>query len=372
MGLGESALLYFVILTHACNLRCNYCGYGEEDCESAPAEVSYTVEELRKFIIQDPKPSIIFYGGEPLVRKPLMEKIMKSVPADRYLLQTNALNLADLESEYLKRFEAILVSIDGRRETTDFYRGRGVYNRILENLRSIREKGFRGDLIARMTASEKTDIYLDVMHLLQLRDPNFDHVHWQIDALWDSPPELRWKDFNKWIFGSYDPGVVKLVREWGSALFGEGKVLPVVPFVGVMRTLLDGGKVGLRCGSGIDSFAVALNGDLTVCPIAPEWDFAKVGTIFDSTPQELPNKVRIGEPCTECNTLNVCGGRCLFTNKTKLWGEAGFREVCDSSKRMIDELAYLKPRIIEMISDRKISMETFNYAPFNNGCEVIP
>jgi putative peptide-modifying radical SAM enzyme len=365
-------LLYFVVLTHACNLRCNYCGYGEEYSESAPAEVSYTVEELRRFIVQDPKPSIIFYGGEPLIRKPLMEKIMKSIPADRFLLQTNALKLADLESEYLNRFDAILVSIDGRRETTDAYRGKGVYDKILDNLRSIRNKGFRGDLIARMTASEQTDISLDVMHLLELDNPRFDHVHWQMDALWDSPPELRWANFDKWIDESYDPGIAKLVRAWSNAIFTERRVPPVVPFNGVMRTLLNGGKVNLRCGSGIDSFAVTTNGDLTVCPIAPEWDFAKVGTIFHSAPQDLPNKVRIGEPCTECDSVNLCGGRCLFANKTKLWGQTGFEKVCNSSKKMINELEKLKPRIIEMISDKGISKEDFDYSPYNNGCEVIP
>jgi putative peptide-modifying radical SAM enzyme len=369
---GDSALLYFVVLTHACNLRCNYCGYGEEDCEPASAEVSYTVEELRKFMIQDPKPSIIFYGGEPLIRKSLMEKIMKSVSAERYLLQTNALNLTDLESEYLKRFDAILVSIDGRKETTDTYRGKGVYNRILENLRSIREKGFRGDLIARMTASEQTDIFLDVMHLLELDDPNFDHVHWQIDALWDSPPKLRWTDFDKWISESYKPGVMKLVRTWGDAILREKRVLPIVPFNGVMHTLLNGEKAGLRCGSGINSFAVTTNGDITVCPIAPEWDFAKVGTIFNSRPEDLPCKVRITEPCTQCEILNLCGGRCLFANKTKLWGEIGFQTVCRSTRVMISELSKLKDPIMHMILGKEISQNEFESVPYNNGTEIIP
>jgi putative peptide-modifying radical SAM enzyme len=365
-------LLYFVVLTHRCNLQCSYCGYGEEDSESATYEVRYTVEELRRFIIQDPKPSIIFYGGEPLIRKPLMKKIMKSVPADRYLLQTNALNLADLEPEYLQRFDAILVSIDGRRETTDAYRGNGVYDRILDNLRSMRNKGFRGDLIARMTASEKTDIYLDVMHLLGLEDPHFNHVHWQLDALWDSPPERRWANFEKWIAESYNPGIMKLVKTWSTGILTRTKILPIVPFIGVMRTLLTGEKVDLRCGSGIDSFAVTTNGDITVCPIAPEWEFAKVGTIFDSHPEELPYKVKIGEPCIQCDIFDLCGGRCLFANKTKLWGENGFQTVCLSTRTMINELSKLRQSIMIMISRKEISETDFEPMPYNNGTEIIP
>jgi putative peptide-modifying radical SAM enzyme len=365
-------LLYFVVLTHRCNLHCSYCGYGEEESESATCEVRYTVEELRRFIIQDPKPSIIFYGGEPLIRKPLMKKIMKSVPADRYLLQTNALNLAELEPQYLQRFDAILVSIDGRKETTDAYRGKGVYDRILDNLRSIQMKGFRGDLIARMTASEKTDIYLDVMHLLELEDPHFNHVHWQLDALWDSPPELRWVNFEKWIAESYNPGITKLVKTWGTAILTQTKILPIVPFIGVMHTLLTNEKVDLRCGSGIDSFAVTTNGDITVCPIAPEWSFAKVGTIFTSRPDDLPYKVRITEPCTRCEILNLCGGRCLFANKTKLWSECGFQIVCRSTKSMIRELSELGYSIAQMISRKEVSETDFEPMPYNNGTEIIP
>jgi putative peptide-modifying radical SAM enzyme len=365
-------LLYFVVLTHSCNLRCNYCGYGEDYIGSAPAEIEYEVEDLKKFIMKDPEASIIFYGGEPLVRQNLMEEIMNSIPAKRYLLQTNALKLRDLGSRYLQRFDAILVSIDGRRQTTDCYRGNGVYHKILENLRDVRQRGFAGDLIARMTASEQTDIFLDVGHLLELKNPKFDHIHWQIDALWDSPPELRWNNFDKWITKSYDPGILSLVRAWGNAILKEKRVLPIVPFNGVMHTILNSSKVLLRCGSGIDSFSVATNGDITVCPIAPEWDFAKVGTIFDGRPQDLPNKVKISEPCTECETLYLCGGRCLFANKTKLWGETGFRKVCDVTKNMINELAGLKPEIAIMMSKRELPNDAFTYSPYNNGCEIIP
>jgi putative peptide-modifying radical SAM enzyme len=365
-------LLYFVVLTHACNLRCGYCGYEEEYSESTPAEIEYNVEDLKRFIMQDKAASIIFYGGEPLVRKNLMEQIMDSIPAQKYLLQTNAIKLQDLGSGYLKRLDTILVSIDGRRETTDHYRGNGVYDKILENLTNIRQRGFKGDLIARMTASEQTDIFFDVKHLLELRNPKFDHVHWQIDALWDSPPELRWNNFERWITESYNRGVLNLLRAWGNAVIKERRVPPIVPFNGVMNTILDGNRVLLRCGSGIDSFAVATNGDLTVCPIAPEWDFARVGNIFDSRPQDLPYKVTIGEPCTECEYLCLCGGRCLFTNKTKLWGEAGFRKVCDATKNMINELVRLRPEIAAMISKKQLPSDAFSSSPYNNGCEIIP
>nr|MDO8134175.1 4Fe-4S cluster-binding domain-containing protein [Candidatus Njordarchaeum guaymaensis] len=81
-------MLYFVILTRACNLRCDYCGYGEAHNEPKSTEVSYTVRDLENFLKQDSEPDIIFYGGEPLLQLPLMEKMMDSITTKRYLLQT--------------------------------------------------------------------------------------------------------------------------------------------------------------------------------------------------------------------------------------------------------------------------------------------
>jgi putative peptide-modifying radical SAM enzyme len=365
-------MLYFVVLTHSCNLRCDYCGYEGNHERPEANEVSYEVQELKNFLRQDPEPDIIFYGGEPLVRLPLMEKIMDSIPAKRYLLQTNALLLKDLKPKHLKKFNSILVSIDGRKETTNHYRGKEVYDDILQNVRSTKQRGFRGDMIARMTVSENTNIFSDVMHLVKLQDPSFDHVHWQLDVLWDYPPESRWNDFSRWLTDSYDPGIARLVAGWGEEIIRRGKILPIAPFTGIIWSLLTDEKADLRCGAGIDSFSITPSGDITVCPIAPEWEFAKVGDIFTSHPKDLPNKVQLGAPCTECSSLGICGGRCLFSNKTKLWGEAGFRRICNSTKMMIKELTGLKPEIVEMISKSKLSKDDFHYPPFNNGLEVIP
>ena len=53
-----------------------------------------------------------------------------------------------------------------------------------------------------MTVSNGSNIYDDVMHLIDLdrtetEPPLFDHVHWQMDVLWDSPKFARWDNFLK-------------------------------------------------------------------------------------------------------------------------------------------------------------------------------
>ncbi|MHA1586523.1 MAG: radical SAM protein, partial [Candidatus Heimdallarchaeota archaeon] len=85
---------YFLILTRACNLKCKYCG---EDAayELPPIDVNYSIESLRNFLQQDDSETVIqFYGGEPLIRIPLLEKIMDELPeVKQWSIQTNMINL---------------------------------------------------------------------------------------------------------------------------------------------------------------------------------------------------------------------------------------------------------------------------------------
>jgi len=79
--------------------------------------------------------NLIFYGGEPLLRLDRMLEMMDSVEADRFMVQTNGLLLDRIEPKYLRKLHTILVSIDGDEMLTDFYRGKGVYKRVIENVK---------------------------------------------------------------------------------------------------------------------------------------------------------------------------------------------------------------------------------------------
>ena len=66
------------------------------------------------------------------------------------------------------KMDTILCSIDGRPEITNKCRGNGTYERIIENVECIKAKGFKNDIVARMTVSvsQGGDIYEEVMHIL--------------------------------------------------------------------------------------------------------------------------------------------------------------------------------------------------------------
>ncbi len=364
---SEIALNYHIVLTRRCNLNCIYCHGGEET--GTETEVSYSTDDLARFLSDDSSPVLLFYGGEPTLRVPLMIDIMDRIPHAVFMLQTNATLLDGIPTEYVKRFHSILVSIDGSRVLTDGYRSQGTYDRVLANVRWLEDVGYRGDVVARMAVSEQTDIRDAVRHLLDLHDPRFMHVHWQLNVFWDA--ENNWQDFDRWVAQSYNPGISKLADEWVKRM-SDGTVEGIVPFMPVMYSLLTGEGSALRCGSGMDTFAVHVDGSIGACPICPDWDFSIVGHISKTRPDDLRNSLLVGEPCPSCEEFTICGGRCLFANKQRLWGDEGFRKVCNTVKHLIGCLKSHVPVVRQLVEDGAISLADLRYPEYNNGCEIIP
>jgi putative peptide-modifying radical SAM enzyme len=359
-------LNYHLVLTRRCNLNCQYCHGGEET--GPDTEIQYSIDDLGTFLEKDEDIQLMLYGGEPTLRNPLIIKLMDRFPSARFFLQTNALLLNRLPEDNVKRFHSILVSIDGTEETTDEYRSAGVYQKVMENVRWLHAINYQGDIVARMAISEESDIYRDVRHLLDL-EKSFDHVHWQLNVIWDA--EDNWTDFDRWVEESYNPGITQLVDEWVSKM-EEGNVEGIVPFLSLMYTLLTGESSEMRCGSGLDTFAIHVDGSIGVCPISPDWEFSLVGNILDSNPSDLKNCMRVDDPCPSCEEFGICGGRCLFANKQKLWGDDGFDKVCDITRHLINELKGQFTKVQELINSGIISIDRFKYPEFNNGCEIIP
>jgi len=350
-------MLYIIFLTARCNLRCKYCG-GSIDESVMPPELTYSLQQLRRFIESDPSPSIAFYGGEPLLRLDLMEKIMDGINAEHYILQTNGLLLDKVKPRYLQRLSTVLVSIDGIKEVTNFYKGE-VYDRVMRNVKAV--KKHCNEVIARMVACEKTDIFRDVTHLLQ----HFDYVHWQLNAVW-SPPDL-WNDFPTWV-EHYNEGISRLAEFWLQSM-RVGKVEGIVPFLGVLKAMLFEPNTSPPCGAGVNAFAITTDGRVAACPVCVDFEWNVLGTIED----DMQNfRIEIDEPCRSCELSSICGGRCLFFNKERLWGEEGFNLVCSTSKHLISEIARLKPEIEELVENGVIEKEMLYYPKYNNTTEIIP
>jgi len=242
--------MYFhLVLTDTCNLSCKYCrAKAFEDLEESAGERAQVIDEdlpvdldfdlnlLYEFLKKDPAATLTFYGGEPLLRSDLIEQIVRESPVQRFMIQTNGLLLDQLPPEITNRFTTILVSIDGRRELTDANRGAGVYERVMKNVHMIRSNGYTGELIARMTITEDTDIVDAVRYLASNPDYPFSSVHWQIDANYTGDYHLR--HCREWTEGNYNPGIRTLVCYWVDHMESRGEVLRWYPFLDPMEDLL--------------------------------------------------------------------------------------------------------------------------------------
>ena len=374
-------MFFHVIVTTECNLQCRYC-FNEtlEDFDEdftnfdvdyvLPAKANYDFKLLTKFCSKDPECVLTFYGGEPLVCTKEIKEIMDLTNPRYFMIQTNGLLLDKLEPEYVNRFHTILVSLDGDETLTDYYRGTGTFRRVIDNLKLIVENGFRGELIARMTVMEQTEIYKQVTWLVDNDEFPFSSVHWQLNAgFWKNDYARR--NFKSWSKESYIPDLNRLAKFWVGQMEKKRSVLRLYPLIGIANSFLSNeNKSLLRCGCGWINYSIQTDGFIVPCPSM--WGIKNfyLNHISKANPLKL-KKTLLKAPCTQCETFNVCGGRCLYANVTKRWSEDAYASVCNTVRGLINAVRQELPRINKLINNGKVGLSDFKFMKYN-GCEIIP
>jgi uncharacterized protein len=345
---------------------------GEECCvgidENLPADLDYDLDLLYNFLREDPAPTLTFYGGEPLLKIDLVKRIMDNAPVRRFLIQTNGLLLDRLEPGYVNRFSTILVSVDGQEVLTDSHRGQGTYRNVMENVKKTVNSGFSGELIARMTVTEKTDIVSAVLWMADNPDYSFSSIHWQLDANFSN--DFSNRTFVSWVHEHYNPGIRTLVKIWVKKIEVEGNVPRWYPFLGTMDDLLNGGTSLLRCGSGHKNYSIMTDGNIAPCPVMVGMKEYYIGHISRTHPFDLP-QIPVGGECPACHIKNFCGGRCLYASIVHPWKEQERRLVCGTVENLHDALLEALPTIRSLIDQGTITPGDFSHEKFN-GCEIIP
>lgn len=155
---NNPSMSLIIVLTGRCNLRCEYCVYNDK----YPKEIGYSNEDMNidvaiKAIDQFlelyyekqtagfyKKPTVMFYGGEPLLKFELIKKIVsyiENVGVDcDYYMTTNGVLLNENYSKYLieKNFR-ITFSLDGypwnhNRNRIDIF-GNPSHKKVVENIK---------------------------------------------------------------------------------------------------------------------------------------------------------------------------------------------------------------------------------------------
>ena len=85
-------MLYIVMTTPICNLSCRYCG---GSLHGMPEKITYSFDELQRFISDDNEAVVAFYGGEPLLNSEVIHDFVTKLNASHFVINTNGSFIKD-------------------------------------------------------------------------------------------------------------------------------------------------------------------------------------------------------------------------------------------------------------------------------------
>jgi len=157
-------------LAEACNLRCRYCYVNDNDALNnglMPWEIARQAVDL---VFQRAggadSISITFFGGEPLLNKPVLRRVIEYSQAlgqergkeVHYSMTTNAALMDDEVIGTIKRYNfGLMISMDGPQEVHDRMRpmanGKGSFDQAARNVKRLMKR--RRSLTVRCTLSNQ-------------------------------------------------------------------------------------------------------------------------------------------------------------------------------------------------------------------------
>ncbi len=149
-------------ITRACNLKCVHCyndsGTAPASNELTTAEAFAVLDDLAKFGV----PSVLFSGGEPLMRRDLMELLDYATQLGlRAVISTNGTLVTPETAKEIRQrgVSYVGISLDGIGEVNDRFRGMGgAFDKAVRGIRNCRDAGVRVGLRLTLTRRNVQDI----------------------------------------------------------------------------------------------------------------------------------------------------------------------------------------------------------------------
>ena len=140
-------LVYKLVLTYTCNLRCQGCfQWGavgwcrSETTEAMARELDWEIVQRLLAEVGPSRPDFILTGGEPLVysRFEDLAALLKHHRCQTTICTNGTLLHHHAALAGTNPYLAFLVSLDGPEEVNDAIRGKGGYEKVVENIRRIK------------------------------------------------------------------------------------------------------------------------------------------------------------------------------------------------------------------------------------------
>lgn len=308
---GEIAFAYLHI-TNRCNLNCVGC-YSINDKRNVEKDID--IEYIKKtidYLSEENVDTVIISGGETLIRTDIGEicRYLKKKKINNVVIITNGTIVNNNILNDIKGLvDTISVSIDTYKENSEgFIRDKGIHNKIIKNIKKMKEYGFNISLLPTLHKYN----YKDLQKFVELSKELETSISFSILTTTNEEP------YSSLIFENED-------------LKGLAKELYYanVPFYNapVHQSLqaTDG------CGVGSDMISIGSDGNIYPCHMLMEPSM-KLGNITDKNlieaKQNINNEFFINytvndlEDCKNCEVKFLCGGGCrarafMHTNDIK-------------------------------------------------------
>ena len=283
---------FTLCLTHACNLRCDYCYAGEKRSEAMTWEtarraVDFCLEETLRTPRPGGNPSaqMGFFGGEPLLEWDLLRRahdhaVSESDRLGIVLKKTVTTNMTLLDGPKARWLREngfwVGLSLDGNAAMHDTLRrtagGEGSHERCARALEFFRGADTNGEVIVvvdprnvrHLADSVAWLIAGDIRHIAL--NPNF-------SAGWADETYVAWRE-------AYEDAACQYADT-----YRRGVPVRINVMDGKIRTRIQGGYAACdKCGFGKNEVAVSARGNLYPCERSVGGDTdgdVRIGNVFD-------------------------------------------------------------------------------------------
>ncbi len=313
-------------VTKKCNLYCKHCYRESSPDEEIDDEL--TTEEGKKFL-QDMKKAnlgtIVFSGGEPLLRPDIFELIEYASSLKMMtLMGSNGTLISPKVAEKLKSsgLNAIAISIDSlNEEVHDDFRGqKGSLKKAMEGVKNCIDAGLRVQINTTISKYNLDDID-EVMEYADKVGALSSHMLFLVDV--GRGKSIDATQLNK---KEYKDTINKIIEK-DLDIRIKPTCAPQYKVEAMFRELSVVG--GRGCIAGISYCSILPNGDVHICPYTP----VKVDSIrerdFDDIWENNETFLKLRDfsqykgRCGSCEHINICGGcRARAYSATGDWLEA--------------------------------------------------
>lgn len=341
-----SSSMLVLVVTEACNLRCNYCVYSDHypfikgysgkkmawDVAKKAIDYYFDLHAERQRAGFKKRPMVGFYGGEPLLEFNLIKRIVdycttKDLKPTYYITTNGTLINQDIIDFLLNEDVVLTVSLDGDKYQHDrnrvFKSGQGTFDQIMKNLTKLQMEKRRRNINQLLSFNccydSLTDIckvvdffaghrelfkpfYLMINEIGKIDTTYYDHLNeMQASGRWGSQGETFVSSFSK---------LMELIRD--DLIKGKepADVLTAF-FTGLFfyKNRVKGNPVFNQCMPG-SKLTVDPDGYFYVCErinqqysigdVDSKINYGKANSLIESF-----NNIRL-EHCSNCNFSRLC------------------------------------------------------------------